>query len=179
MVATATMWATGTPATTTTGLGTWANPANAAGANDAAFAVFTSGTVSGEVATILCTGYGLDCDCLGMEIPASVDSIVATVYFYVGTTARWTAAGMTVQLMDGATPLGSTSALTRTTTTSNSQAVTFTGVAAWANLANFGVRITGTLTGTTSSTLNVDAVGVVMNYTPSPITIPPYVYMVG
>ena len=111
-----------------------------------------------------------DCDCLGMQIPASVDCIVATVYFYVtGATGRWTS--VTARLMDGSTALGSgETTLTRSTTSTNSQAVTFTGIAAWANLAALGVRITGTKANTTSSVLNVDAVGVVMNYTPSAVT---------
>ena len=85
---------------------------------------------------------------------------------------------MTAQLMDGATPLGSPSALTLTTTTGNSQAVTFTGVAAWANLANAGGADHRDQTEATSSTMNVDAVGVVMNYTPS-LEIGSDLFMVG
>ena len=50
----------------------------------------------------------------------------------------------TARLMDGSTPLGTASQPDASTTSSNSQALTFTGVAAWANLAALGVLITGT-----------------------------------
>lgn len=166
MVATQTLWATGTPTTAHSGAGAWTNAANAAGTNNAGFATFTSVT-SAETGTITCTGYAADAT-LGMQIPVSIDSVVATVYFNVATVLRWTS--VTAQLMDGATPLGSASAMTLTTTSANSQAMTFTGVAAWANMAALGVRIVATKSGTTSDTANVDAVGVVVNYTPSTVT---------
>jgi len=168
MVATATLWASGTPATTASGAGTWAGAANAAGANDGVYAGFTSVTTA-EVGTILCTGYAADA-ALGMEIPTSVDSVVATVYVHVtGATGRWTS--VTARLMDGATALGATeTTVTLSTTATFSQALTFTGVAAWANLAGLGVRITGTKANTTSSVMDVDAIGVVVNYTPSAVT---------
>ena len=167
MVATATLWATGTPAVTATGPGTWATAANAAGPNNAAYAAFTSVTTS-EVGTILCTGYGADA-ALGMEIPVSVDSIVATAYVHETTaTTRWTS--VTARLMDGSTALGSgETSMTLSITAANSQALTFTGVAAWANLAGLGVRITGTKANTSTSNMDIDAIGVVINYTPSAV----------
>jgi hypothetical protein len=166
MVATPTVWASG--ATPTTTGSTWTNTGNTAGANDGSFGTFTNSS-AGAAGTILLTSYGAQ-DALGMMIPVSVDSVVTTCYWYVANTGRWTAASCTVQLYDGATPLGSATAIgTLTTTTTNSTVQTFTGVAAWANLAALGVLITATHSGTSSSTFNIDAVGVVVNYTPSAV----------
>ena len=91
--------------------------------------------------------------------------MVVTAYQYEATTTRWLAP--TVQLYDGATPLGSPQTLNLSATSTNSQAITFTGVASWANLANLTVVLSITKSGSTSSAFNVDAARVVVNYTPA------------
>jgi hypothetical protein len=155
---TSTLYASGTPSTTGS---TWTTVTNATGAPNAARAVFTN-AASGGVGTINCAGYGAQ-TAIGAT-PASVNRVDVTVYGYVATVARWTS--MTVGLFDGSTQVGTSQTMTLTTTTTNAQAFTFTGVT-WANLANLTIRVTGTHSGTTSSTMNVDAVGVVVNYTPA------------
>jgi len=167
VAATATLWATGTPSTASSGSDSWSNPARAAGANDNSRATYASAT-NGEAGTITCTGYGAD-TAMGSEIPASVDSVNAIVYYYVtGATTRWSS--VTAQLTDGGTPLGSSTAMTLATSTSNSTVVPFTGVAAWSNMAGLGVQLVATKYLTTASTVNVDAVGVVVNWTASAVT---------
>lgn len=157
MATTAALWASGTPSTTGT---TWANPANAAGANNAGFATYTTAT-SGAVGTISCAGYGAQ-TAIGTQ-PESVDSVDVTVYGYVANTSRWTS--VTVQLLDGSTPIGSAQTMTKSTSSTNSQTFTFTGVT-WAQLANLGVRVTSTKSGTTSSVSYLDAAKIVITYSP-------------
>lgn len=153
---TANLWSTAVAGTTGS---TWTNTTNATGTNDAARATFTTAT-AGAIGTIDLGGFGAQ-TAIGAT-PASVNSVVATVYAYVANTARWTS--MSVSLFDGTTQIGAPQTFTLTTTTTNSQAFTFTGVT-WANLANLEVRVSGTKSNTTSSTMNVDAVNVVVNYT--------------
>jgi hypothetical protein len=160
MTATGTLWASGTP---TTAGSTWTTTTNANGANDSAYAVFTNAT-NGATGTIRVSGYGA-VTAVGGVAPASVDSVAVTIYSWEGTTSRWS--GVTAQLYDGSTPLGTTQAVTLSATSSNSQVLTFTGVAAYSNLANLSVNIVATKSGGTSSTFNVDAVGIVVNYTPA------------
>jgi hypothetical protein len=67
--------------------------------------------------------------------------------------------------------MGSGSGITLSTTAGNVQTITWPGIANFASLGtNFGVRIVYTKSGTTSSTANVDAVGISVNYTNIPAT---------
>ena len=157
---TATLFASGTPTTAQSGTGSWTNPAQSSGTNDGLFATFTS-TTANETGTINPTGFGAQA-AIGSQ-PTSVDSVAVTVFSWEAQTARWTS--VTAQLFDGSTPLGSSQSLTLSSTTTNSQTITFTGVATWANLANLTVRVIATKAVATSSTFNLDAVGVVVNFT--------------
>jgi hypothetical protein len=170
MVATATLWAVG--ASPTTAGTTWANTGNTAGANDGTFATFIN-AASGGTGSITLTGYSAQ-DALAQMQPASVDSIQATCFWYVNNTTRFTAASCTARLFDGTTALGTgaTAIGALSTTTSYSTSLTFTGVATWANLGALSVQLFATHATTTAGTFNIDAVGLVVNYTPSSITPP-------
>lgn len=147
----------------TSGTPAWTTTTNAVGSTTATFAGWAP-TTGGATGYIQLGTYGAQAATNGGVQPTSVDSVVATVRFHVtSATARWTS--ITAQLYDGAsTAIGAAQTLTLSTTATNEQAVTFTGVT-WAQLANLNVRVTGVKSGTQASTLNVDRVGVVVNYT--------------
>jgi hypothetical protein len=161
MATTGVLWGSGSPVTTQTA-GSWTGATSATGANDSAFASWTS-TGSGASATIRVEGHGAQ-SAIGAT-PASVDQVDVTVYGYVSNTSRIPT--IAVQLTDSGTLIGSPQTMTATTTTTNSQTFTFTGVT-WSNLANLGVRVSFTRAGVTqSATANVDAVGVNVTYAPA------------
>lgn len=147
---------------------TWTTTTNATGSGtgttSASWAVFTNAT-SGGTGTIQLSGYGAQTAINGGVQPASIDSVAVTVTSNVATVARWTSA--TVQLFSGASGIGSATSLTLSATTSNVQTVTLTGTncPTWAQCSDLRAQITFVHAGTTSSTANVDAVGVVVNYT--------------
>jgi hypothetical protein len=162
MATTGAVFATGTPATTQTN-GSWSTPANASGANNATVSTWTS-TGSGASATIRPSGYGLQA--LIGSAPQSVDQVIVRAYTYVSNTSRVT--GRTIQLHDGTSVIGSSQAITGSTSTTNVQQFTFTGVI-WAQLANLGALLTFTRAAvTTAGTASVDAVSIEVVYTPVP-----------
>lgn len=157
-VTTSALVASGTPSTTGT---TWANTTNVNGTNNAAFATWTSSS-SGASGSITPSGYGAQA-AMGGSAPVSVDSVDVTVYAYVSNATR--VSSISVQLTDGGTPIGSPQTMTKSTTSTNNQKFTFTGVT-WAQLANLGVRITFTRGGvTTQSICYVDAAPLTVTYT--------------
>ncbi len=159
MTATATLYPTTVASTSGS---TWTNTGNAVGSGTGTVATFTTAT-NAAVGTIQLSGYAAH-TAIG-EQPATIESVVVTVNSYVGTTARWTSTQ--VQLYSGATAIGSAQTVTLSATTSNSQAITFTGgnCPSWAQLADLQVRYTATKNGTQSSTANLDTAGAVVNYT--------------
>ena len=163
MTDTSIFWATGLSAGTSTGTN-WTNSSNALDPNDSTFAAWAN-TSANAVGTITLNGYNGQTAMGGVQ-PPSIDQVQATIYHYVTNTTRVSAA--TAQLFSGLTPIGTTVTLTRTTTTTNSQTITFPAVPTWAQCTDLRIEIKYTrFNGTQAGTANVDAAGMVISYTPS------------
>jgi len=148
----------------------FSGPTNAYGDPNSTYSLWTS-AVGGATAAAGWDGFGAQA-AIGSQ-PQSIDSIDITVVAHVNNATR--ISSLTVQLLDGTTRIGSPIALTRSTTVGFSQTVTFTGPFTWAQLANLGVAIdAGKNSQNQSTTLSVDAFGMVVNYTPVP---PPGVFV--
>ncbi len=154
MASTTAVNGTGTP--TTTGA-SWTAPANATGPNDGLYAAFTT-KVDLEVGTIT-----VALPAISLPSGSTVNSVAVTVWHHVAATARW--ASMGVELLSGTTVVGPLTSHTLTTTATNSQTTTYTGITKAHVDAGLSVRPQAKKSGTTSSTYNVDAVSVVVNYT--------------
>jgi hypothetical protein len=167
---TTTLYATGATAATGTGL-TWTTPTNATGSTASTYAIWTSTTAS-VTTTLDLTGYDFSSQFVA---GSTVDSVTATVKHYESGTATTVVTALTAQLFSGATAIGSPTTLTRSTTTTNSQSITFSGANAptEAQLASpLTLRISGTrANSTTTYTVNVDYAGLAVNYT-TPVTLP-------
>ena len=158
MAVTAATYFSGTPTTSTTS-GSWATAANAAGAFNGTYAVWTS---AGSLATGTMDGVFSGVQAL---VPAgsTISSVDVTVSTQSGNVARVT--GYDVQLLVSGAPIGT--AQSQTMTTSNTQRTNnFTGVS-YAQLANLGARVVLKRAAVTQSAVgNIDAVSVVVTYTP-------------
>lgn len=157
-----TIYATGASGTTSTGVN-WANTTNATGSSNGVFADW-SNVSSGAVGTLELTGYNGQTAMGGVE-PQSVDAVSARIWNYVSSTSRITAA--TAQLFSGAVAIGSPVTVTRTTTTTNNQLITFPTAPTWAQCADLRVRIVYTRGSvTTAGNAFVDAAALSIDYTP-------------
>lgn len=156
------LWGSGTPVTTQTA-GSWSGVTNAVGPNDATRATWTS-TGNGANGTIRVEGFAAQA-AIGSQ-PDSVDSVAITVYGYVTNATR--VPTIAVQLTSAGTLIGTPQSMTPSTSTTNSQTFTFTGVT-WAQLANLGVRVSFTRAAvTTAGNGLVDAISANVTYTPAP-----------
>lgn len=165
------LWASGTP-TTAQSNGSWSNPTNATGVNDALRAQWTS-TGSGATGSIIPAEFGAQA-AMGGSAPQSIESVDVTVYGYVTNTTRM--ASIAVQLADGGVVFGTAKTMTKSTSTTFSQTFNFTGVT-WAQLANLGVRVLFTRGSvTTAANGLVDAVKIKVNYTAPPPNEQPLVF---
>lgn len=140
---------------------------NASGPNDGTFVVIAT---YDNTDTISFTVYGFDAqDAIGSQ-SASVDAVTATIYWYMAgsETGGGGTGTVTAQLRDGATEtlLGSPVTLTHSLVSTNSQEIVFTGVASWDNLADLEVVISGKSDTTIRTRYFLDAVSVVVTYTP-------------
>lgn len=132
------------------GTNSWTNTAN----------IFdTSTTTFGSLTTTTSGIHSFDIGSYGLSIPAgeSLTSVTVRVYQYVSGTsaaARWN--NPTIEVYDGATLLFTSGLLTESTSSSNFDDVTVTGVTVSnLNSANFKIRFLGSKNGTQSATQNV------------------------
>lgn len=158
-----------TTATPTQTGGSWATATNATGSGtgttSASWAVWQSSTVSGTTGTMQLSGYGAQAATNGGVQPTSIDSVAVTIVSNVGNPIRFSS--LTIQLYSGAaTAIGSPTTFTASATLTNSETVTLSGANAptWSQMADLRTQIVAVHTTTTSSTFNLDAVGVVINY---------------
>lgn len=165
MATTSALYAT---AAATAGAATWTNTANAVGSTSANFATWTS-AVNAATSNITLSGYNFQ-TLIGSP-PASVGTIDATIKGYVSNTTNIST--VTAQLMSGATNIGSAVTLTKSTTTTNSQTITFATAPTWAQLADIRVMITVAHgANTTSATYNLDYISLTSTYTAASVTLP-------
>lgn len=136
-----------------------ANASNASGVAGSQFATTYTATATPGTGVIVLSGFGAQAG-IGAAQPASVDSVSVTLSNHVGATAPWGA--LTAGLYDGATLIGAAQAITKSTTTTNSQTFTFTGIT-WANLSNLAVRLI--LPNTAAGIFYLTAAPVVVAYT--------------
>lgn len=161
MAVTASVFAT----TATAAAGTWTGITNAQGTNNNVRATWTS-AVSSASAQALLSGWDLS----GLIAQGdTITSVSATVWnFLSGTNATTNVTSITAQLIYGAanTNIGTAVTLTRTATTTNAQTITFLTAPTYAQLHDLKVRITVARgANTVSSTFNLDAVSLALNYT--------------
>lgn len=151
---------TATPSTATGS--TWTNPNNATGAANGTLAVWTSTTRSAPGLLTL-SGYTTPT----LDSADTVNSVTVTVTHSESTTATTVLTGLNVALLNSAgSAIGTiaSTAITRSTSLV-SQSFVFTGVTP-AQLAGAQTKITGTrANSTTSTTVNIDAVTMVVDYT--------------
>lgn len=162
MTATAPLYPTTVASTTGS---TWTNTTNATGSTAATFATWTNAT-NGGTGNIQLSGYAAQTAVNGGVQPTTIDSVDVTVASNVASTTNISAE--TVQLYAVTTAIGSTTTLTRSVTSANVQTVNLSGAncPTWAQLVDLRTQVNGTHgANTTSSTLNIDYVGVVVNYT--------------
>lgn len=140
--------------------GTWSSTANAFDGSATTFTSLTTTTAGAHVFDI--TGYGF---ATPVGSGDTLNSVVVRVYQYVNNAARWN--NPTVQAYDGATAIGSATTLTESTSSTNFDDVTITGITlAQIRSANFKVRFTASKNGTQSATQNFGAAEVTVDYSP-------------
>lgn len=142
--------------------GTWSSTANAYDDNVTTFTSLTTTTAGAHVFDI--TGYSFSGTVGASD---TLNSVVVRVYQYISGTsaaARWN--NPTVQAYDGATAIGSPTTLTESTSSTNFDDVTITGVTlAQVRSANFKIRFTADKNGNQSATQNFGAAEVTVDYT--------------
>ena len=147
---------------TNTGATTWTNTANIYDGTTATFGTWTNAT-NGGTNTAYVTTYGFSSY---FDSAATINSVTLIAKQYVSNVTNMSAPK--VQAYVGATAKGSQTTLTNSTTTTNSQNVTLTGLTA-ADLidSTFKIQVIA-LHGanTTSATLNIDYMQVSVDYTP-------------
>lgn len=153
----------GTTATPSTATGaTWTNPNNATGSTAGTVAVWTSTTRS-VTATLQLSGYNFS-----SALPAGnvLTGVTANIAAYMASTATTILTSVTAQLFSGTTAIGSAVSLTPySTTTTNVYTVNFPTLPTTAQLADLRVTISGVRgNSTTSTTLDVDYVGMFISY---------------
>jgi len=143
---------------TTTGGSTWTNRNNA---------LYTPGVFATLTTTVVAT-YTLDITVLviAVNLPsdALIDKVVVTIPHYVSNTARWNVPTLSA-FTSGGVIAGTTSNLTRTTTTSNTNVITYTNLTATQlRDSTFGFRYSIAKSGTQSATTNVDYMKIDIDY---------------
>jgi len=147
---------------TNSGAATWTNTANIYDNTTTTFGTWTNAT-NGGTNTAYVTTYGFSSY---FDSAATINSVTLNTKQYVSNVTNMSAPK--VQAYVGVTAKGSQTTLTNSTTTTNSQNVTLTGLTA-ADLVDptFQIQLIA-LHGanTTSATLNVDYLQVTVDYTP-------------